>query len=251
MQALNNLGTKSRLIIILLLIGIGATIMIAALAWQTSKDALVQAAKSELEGVRELRAEQVEGYFDNLHRMLLTLSEDETVINAMTHLNREFQMLDREIPQDEWWDSVDNFYLDEYFPVLAPKIDYEPTIEDFGPYRNATVYLQYHYMSNNEEEVGEKYLLDDPGDGSDYSRFHAGYHPFFRNLIDLIPIVGLQKLPTQMVYFNKVLLQPLIFDPMNRLQPIWDHLFSRLSIMGFIISVFWLSRSPPSLSTKS
>jgi len=57
-------------------------------------------------------------------------------------------------------------------------------VEDFVNFRNASLYLQYHYVSNNEEPVGEKYMLDDPGDGSEYSRFHAKYHPFFRDIID-------------------------------------------------------------------
>jgi|GEM_PF-7050078 len=75
MRALNNLSTKSRLLIILLLIGLGATIMSAILAWQTSKEALVESASKELQGIRKLKAEQVETYFDTLNTNLLTLSK--------------------------------------------------------------------------------------------------------------------------------------------------------------------------------
>jgi hypothetical protein len=44
--------------------------------------------------------------------------------------------------------------------------------------------LQYLYISNNRHPVGKKHLLDDPGDGSDYSRSHALYHPILRNFLE-------------------------------------------------------------------
>jgi len=49
--------------------------MSAILAWQTSKEALVESASKELQGIRKLKAEQVETYFDTLNTNLLTLSK--------------------------------------------------------------------------------------------------------------------------------------------------------------------------------
>ncbi len=44
--------------------------------------------------------------------------------------------------------------------------------------------LQYLYIADNPNPVGEKQKLDAARDESDYSRVHAMYHPFFREFID-------------------------------------------------------------------
>ena len=44
--------------------------------------------------------------------------------------------------------------------------------------------LQHLYVSGNPNALGEKQLLDDAGDGSDYSRLHAELHPVYRNFME-------------------------------------------------------------------
>ena len=48
--------------------------------------------------------------------------------------------------------------------------------------RGANDYLQAHYIENNPNEIGFKDVLDDAGDGSEYSVAHARYHPQLRDL---------------------------------------------------------------------
>ncbi len=49
---------------------------------------------------------------------------------------------------------------------------------------NATDTLQRLYISDNPHPLGEKHLLDQATDGSDWSAKHAVYHPYFRNLLE-------------------------------------------------------------------
>ena len=44
--------------------------------------------------------------------------------------------------------------------------------------------LQRLYVGGNPHPAGQRLLLDDAGDGSGYSRAHARFHPFFRDLLE-------------------------------------------------------------------
>ena len=57
-------------------------------------------------------------------------------------------------------------------------------IDDWMPKDAKAEALQYLYIADNANPVGEKQKLDAAGDGSEYSRVHAKYHPFFREFID-------------------------------------------------------------------
>ena len=46
------------------------------------------------------------------------------------------------------------------------------------------VKLQHLYVSGNPNEIGQKHLLNDAGDGSTYSRLHTELHPVYRSLME-------------------------------------------------------------------
>ena len=56
----------------------------------------------------------------------------------------------------------------------------EPALSDYLPVGGAPYHLQYHYIVANPNPAERRKLLDDAGDGSDYSRLHAVYHPLMR-----------------------------------------------------------------------
>ena len=60
----------------------------------------------------------------------------------------------------------------------------EPALADYLPVGAAPYYLQYHYIVTNPHPAERRKLLDDAGDGSDYSRLHAIYHPLMRAAAD-------------------------------------------------------------------
>lgn len=51
------------------------------------------------------------------------------------------------------------------------------------PGGNPTQYLQMRYIDQNPHPTGQKEKLDAATDGTDYSRKHATYHPWFRTLL--------------------------------------------------------------------
>lgn len=49
---------------------------------------------------------------------------------------------------------------------------------------NPTEKLQELYITQNPNKIGEKHLLDAANDGSEYSRFHAKHHPYYREFLE-------------------------------------------------------------------
>ena len=65
--------------------------------------------------------------------------------------------------------------------VLSALDDFEAAWQALGS--NQTEELQRLYITENENKLGEKHLLDAASDGSEYSRVHADYHPWFRQFL--------------------------------------------------------------------
>ncbi len=55
----------------------------------------------------------------------------------------------------------------------------------YEPHNSAGQYLQYHYIASNSNPAGSKQRLADAGDGSEYSKARALYHPRLSKYHDL------------------------------------------------------------------
>ncbi|MEM7534863.1 MAG: adenylate/guanylate cyclase domain-containing protein [Chloroflexota bacterium] len=184
MQLLNRLSTKSELIAMLLIVSLGSIITMGYFGWRNSRSALIESTFDQLTSVRSSKSAQIESYFENLQNQVRTMGQEESVISAMVHLNTEFKKLDRQIVDPKWSSATEQFYADVFFPGLSQYVSGQPSLEFYAPKRPAATYLQYHYISENPNPPGEKHLLDNPGDESEYTRWHERYHPFFRDVIE-------------------------------------------------------------------
>src|SRR4029078_6343083 len=66
-------------------------------------------------------------------------------------------------------------------PNMTRMLGREAVLADYLPVGAAPYYLQYHYIVTNPNPPERRNLLDDAGDGSDYSKLHAIYHPLMRS----------------------------------------------------------------------
>lgn len=65
--------------------------------------------------------------------------------------------------------------------VIEALVNFTAEWNNFG--NDATTYLQKAYITDNKFPAGEKEKLDFADDGSEYSRFHKQYHPWFRKAL--------------------------------------------------------------------
>ena len=214
MVKLNQLSIKAKLQILLLVISLGSILVVGYLAWQRSRVTLQATIFNQLTSVRASKSYQIESYFNTLESHIRSLAEDKMVVTAMDEFSKSYNLLEQELKEQQdnlnqpppaenfnnYYDEPDvktdranldnysepalkNYYETEYFPRLTKAIEGEPDFANYRPKSLASRYLQYHYIANNPNIVGEKNKLVNAGDGSEYSKTHQEYHQIFSNLI--------------------------------------------------------------------
>ncbi|GET42780.1 adenylate/guanylate cyclase with integral membrane sensor [Microseira wollei NIES-4236] len=168
----------------LLVVSISSMLASTFICSSAGQQILEQRVYNQLTSLRGMTATQVERYYKFLVQHTQTLSDAVMVINSMKEFTQAFEELaTANIPQ-AYDEKIEQFYRNEFVPKLKKAVDAEPIPETFIPKTNAARYLQYHYLANNPYPIGEKYKLEDPKDGSNYSRVNVRYNPKFANIAE-------------------------------------------------------------------
>ncbi len=184
MQLLNHLSIKSKLILMLLAVSSCSIFVTAYLGYRSGQSNLTNRVFSQLTSLRASKADQIESYFENIRNHTQTLSEDLMVVAATQEFKTAYRQLEAYSVPAEVDKKIATYYRDEFLTRLAKTNEGTPVLESYTPKTPAARYLQYHYIAANPNPVGKKHLLNAPGDGSEYSRVHARYHPIFRKIVE-------------------------------------------------------------------
>jgi methyl-accepting chemotaxis protein len=154
-----------------------------------AKNALQAESLNKLTAVREMKANQIEDYFQQISGQVVTLSEDRMIVEATKAFDDSYRENDSELDrsQEEVGEAANKlrgYYSEEYLSRLIPNLQSSVSVDEFWPEETTTQLLQDLYIASNPFEVGSKHLLDNPGDGSRYSDSHELYHPIIRNFLD-------------------------------------------------------------------
>ncbi|MFO0876672.1 MAG: adenylate/guanylate cyclase domain-containing protein [Gemmataceae bacterium] len=177
---MKRLSVQSRLVLLLLLVSLSSILAVGIVAYASATEALTTRTITRLENLRKARSDRLIERIDLLRNQVVTLSETGSVVEAMREFRQAYQKLTKvelPVPQVE---KLRNYYEKEFLPRLSSNIDGEPLLETYLPHRNASRYLQYHYLATNPHALGEREKLDTAADGSEYSAVHQKYHPYFR-----------------------------------------------------------------------
>ncbi|MGI9304136.1 MAG: adenylate/guanylate cyclase domain-containing protein [Gammaproteobacteria bacterium] len=179
------LTIKSRLLIMLLAVALFSTLVIGYIGYGSGKSAITRNVFNQLTSLRASKAYQIESYFNQVRDQVETLSEDRMMVIALKSFESAFRALgdDAATVRPAMEQALEKYYQEEFTPRLAKNIENPPLARTYLPRTAASRYLQYHFISNNLNEVGSKHLLTDPKDGSDYTGVHVRFHPIFRNLV--------------------------------------------------------------------
>ncbi len=173
-------GLAAKLFTTLVLLGAIAVLITGVLGYFQARDALERAIFAQLTAARQTKTRQVEEYFRTIDAELRLLANSKMVIDATREFRAAVDELDRSGTPPELREKVDTWYTKEFVPAIARVQGEEPPTTLFLPVGGAPFYLQYHYIVANPNPKERRKLIDDPGDGSDYSKIHAVYHPLMR-----------------------------------------------------------------------
>ncbi|NET48733.1 MAG: hypothetical protein F6K09_08405 [Merismopedia sp. SIO2A8] len=166
--------------VLVLGISLGALLTSGILSWLQFRSAFQTQVFERLNSIRAAKGKQLEFYLETLSGHIATLSDDRMVVSAMVELNAAYRQLNNEAIADNWLTDLEQYYTDDFLPDLAENTQSTQLASNYRPTTQAGQYLQYQYIANNVSATAVN--TDDAGDGSDYSRIHARYHPHFRHL---------------------------------------------------------------------
>ena len=173
-------GLAAKLFTTLVLIGAIAVLVTGVLGYFRAQDALEKAVFDQLTAARQTKTRQVETYFRTIQAELRLLATSKMVVDATREFRIAVDQLDRAGAPPELKQKVSDWYAENFLPRITRVFGREPAVADYLPVGEAPYYLQYNYIVANPHPKERRKLLDDPGDGSDYSRLHAVYHPLMR-----------------------------------------------------------------------
>jgi class 3 adenylate cyclase len=183
MNLLKRLSIQSKLILMLLTVCVTSIVAVSWIAYHSAKETLTDAVFSHLITLRASRAAQIESEMSLVRKQASQLSEDRMIVTLTRQLRDAWAKLKDAKVTPEMDQSLRNFYQTDFLPGLAKKTNTQPILEAYLPQAPAERYLQYHYIANNPNGTGMRYMLDDAGDGSDFSAIHRQYQPILRRFI--------------------------------------------------------------------
>ena len=166
-------GLAAKLFTTLVLLGAIAVLVTGVLGYFRARDALEKAVFDQLTAARQTKTRQVETYFRTIQAELRLLATSKMVVDATREFRIAVDQLDRAGAPPELRQKVGDWYAENFIPEMTRILGREPALSDYLPVGGAPYYLQYHYIVENPNPAERRKLLDDAGDGSDYSRLHA------------------------------------------------------------------------------
>jgi len=128
--------------------------------------------------------------FGQIENQIRTFSEELTIVDAM----KKFPQAEKNATSEagvsasqieQMREHLKSYYTGEFGVKFAEKNEgaTAPIDAQFSPLDNDSVYLQYKYISENPNPLGEKENLNAADDNTTYSKLHGKIHPQVRSYL--------------------------------------------------------------------
>ena len=189
MKQFMNLPIMTKLLVVFLAVGLIPMTIVALQSLGTSRDIINTQVSNQLSAVKEIKAGEIQRYFQRVRNQVKTLSSDPAVVKAAVALPGAYNNYISELglnarDLETRKQSVIGYYNDafgrQYQEINQQSAD---TAAMYADLDQTSWALQYSYISNNPHPLGEKDSLKSAEDGTEYSRLHAEIHPILRNFL--------------------------------------------------------------------
>lgn len=154
-----------KLLIAFFAVAIVPLIILGIVAFATASRALTSDAILSLEAIRQIKSEQVEGFFQGAEAQIITFSENPVVVDAMRDFSnaavaiKQTEVAPGELDQQKR--SIIAFYQQAYAPAYEQRNDMAAPIDQFlFDIDSFGTQLQYRYIVENPFSIGEKANFD-------------------------------------------------------------------------------------------
>lgn len=167
------------------LISFLSMLVVGIISYNRAKTSLQAEAFNRLTAVREMKAGQIEDYFQFIADQVSTFAEDRMVVRAAKKMKESFISVETELkltPKQlrESDSALKMYYQNEFLPRLNKNLLTKSNVEhELSKDVHARI-LQNLYIARNPNPVGEKQKLNFANDSSSYSKLHKSLHPVLR-----------------------------------------------------------------------
>jgi len=179
----SKLGIQSKLLALVLGVSLISITLTGLLSYVSARHSMVEAANQQLLSLRNARAEAIRSYFEGVRAQTLTMSYQKMVVDAINSFKPAIEKLESSQLSPEQLNTLKGNYSNEFLANLKKNIGGNPKLATYFPPTPAPQYLKYWYTAKNLPP-DRRSRLNNPGDGSDYSRIHESFHPRFRVIAD-------------------------------------------------------------------
>jgi serine phosphatase RsbU (regulator of sigma subunit) len=162
--------------------------VISVISYLRAKQSLEKQSFEKLTAVREMKAGQIEDYFQIINDQITTCAENPMVIDAMKDLKNGFNSINEELKFSKEQlqvieNRVDNYIDSQYISRLRKNLVPDSQINQIT-FDDKSLVLQDLYGASNPYKADEKNNLLSANDASSYTKAHAKYHGLLKNFLD-------------------------------------------------------------------
>ena len=172
---------KHKILLILFMVGAIPSLLLTGIAGWYSSDALTAQTFEQLRSLRANKATAARDYLESLVDEMLLLTDTHEVLTEFPRLDAAYRALD---PGDEELkkarSALQRFYRTQFLPRWQQKngrVDDQDADRLLGKLSPAALSLQFGYIAENPNPVGEKNRLQAAVGQSDYDALHRDIHP--------------------------------------------------------------------------
>lgn len=185
-----NLTLKVKLLAAFLIVGIIPFAVITITSLIKADSALHDQAFAQMQSMRDVKKGQVERYLQTIQDQAITFSENHMTIQAMADFSEAYDTFLSENSLDGSGlqglkRELRSYYVNDFSSAYGETNGGKSSNAEgvLNRLSDSCIALQYHYISANSNPLGSKDTLDSARDGSQYSKFHATYHPAIRSYL--------------------------------------------------------------------
>jgi class 3 adenylate cyclase len=196
------LSTRSKIIIVLLMTGLGCLAIGGVISYQLGNRALTRSIEQRLTAQRELKRQRVDSYVQNELRFTAAVGSAPETVEATKGFIAAFHAMRPAViadPAAEKADlaTLDAWYRDKFVPRLDRITGGHQQIDALMPSDPVARRLQADYIARNPNPPGQKNkLAAAPGDSA-YDIAHAQFHPLMKRIADTVGFYDINLLDAQ------------------------------------------------------
>ena len=164
-----------------------ASLIISYSASENSEEALEEAAKSRLIAARNITKKRIEDYFNTIKNQAITFSQNHMIIDATKDFIKAYDHFPAEdnTPLNIATERLTEYYQTTFSEQYGKRNQNRaPSLNQWqGKLSESALLLQYQFIVNNPNPLGEKDKLTQMEGSSQYSSAHTKYHPELRSFL--------------------------------------------------------------------